>query len=520
MSSLELTSGSTLKQQIPWNLAGNVLYFTISLIIGLSIVPFFISTLGIAVYGLIVLAASLNGYVGLFTQSLNAAISRYLTVDLQREDYVTANKTFNTAFFGISGVMILMIPVALFLSIFAPTMFDVPSGQETGVIFLFLGVIGAFLICSWSGNFTVSLFAYNRLDLLNLVNIVNIIVQVLLIVTFFSFKGPSLALVGLAYLIGGVAASVLAIYLSRRINPHLKINILDFDRSRLRDLTGMGWWVIVNQVGATLIIPTYPIVVNIFFGATSAGEFSIALQWVILLYAIAGILSGVFTPIVFTYYARKLRDELVQITKSAVKFMGLAMALPIGLICGFGSELLTIWVGEEYSSLALLIVALTIPLTYNLAVIPFFSINIAYNQVKLPGIATFFAGVGNILLAVAFALYTDLGYYGVAIASAVVLLFKNGIFIPWYTTRLLGVPARTFNYSIIAGVLSTIIIATFAYILSQIVEISGILPIAIASSLIAVGYLGAIWSIGLNRYERDFVLSYLPKRFSNILKFN
>lgn len=503
-----------MKQQLPWNLVGNILYFAVNLIIGLLIVPFFVSTLDVAVYGLIVLATSLNGYVGLFTQSLNTAVSRYLTIDLQREDYATANKTFNTAFFGISGIILLIFPATLLISVFAPAIFNVPSGQETGVVFLFLGVVSAFLIRSWSGNFTVSLFAYNRLDLMNLVNIVNVIVQALLIVIFFSFKSPSIALVGLAYLIGGVAASILAIYLSRKVNPYLKINIQDFDRSRLHDLTGMGWWVIVNQIGSTLIIPTYPIIVNVFLGATAAGEFSIALQWVILLYAIAGILSGVFTPIVFTYYAKKMIDELVGITKSAVKFMGLAMALPIGLICGFGAELLTIWIGEEYSFLALLMAALTIPLTYNLAVTPLFSINVAYNQVKLPGIATFLTGIGNILLAIAFVLHTNLGYYGVAIASAAVLLFKNGIFIPWYTAHLLGVPARTFNYSIIVGALSAAIIATFTRILSQTVEISGILPLAIASSLIAVGYLGAVWSIGLNQFERGFVISYLPERIS------
>ncbi len=42
---------------------------------------------------------------------------------------------------------------------------------------LFLGVCAAFLLRSWSGNFTVQLFAYNRLDLQNLVNLTNLIVQ-------------------------------------------------------------------------------------------------------------------------------------------------------------------------------------------------------------------------------------------------------------------------------------------------------------------------------------------------------
>jgi O-antigen/teichoic acid export membrane protein len=100
-----------------------------------------------------------------------------------------------------------MIPVILVVAYFAPSIFNVPAGQETGAVLLFLGVSAAFLIRSWSGNFTVQLFAYNRLDLQNWVNLTNLIVQTGLIVLLFTLFGPDLALVGGAYLAGAVMAS-------------------------------------------------------------------------------------------------------------------------------------------------------------------------------------------------------------------------------------------------------------------------------------------------------------------------
>ncbi len=506
------------KEQLPRNLAGNIAYFLVNLIIGLLLVPYFISTLGVAAYGIIPLATSLNGYVGLLTQSLNTAVSRYLTVDLQREDYTIANKTFNTAFFGISGIILLMVPIVILLSLYSPIIFNVPMGQETGAIFLFLGVTSAFLIRSWSGNFTVSLFAYNRLDLLNLVNIVNVTVQVLLIVTFFSIIGPSLALVGLAFLIGSITASAVAIILSRWINPHLTINIHDFDRSRLLDLTGMGWWVIVNQVGAILFLSIDLIVVNLLFGATTGGEYAIALQWVVLLRAIAGTLSGVLTPIVLTYYAKEQTETLIKVSKSAVKLMGLFMALPIGLVCGFAPALLTVWVGSEFSFLALLMVVLTGHLAINLAVLPLFSINVAYNRVKIPGILTLFMGLGNLGLAIVLSLYAGLGYYGVAIAGAIVLTLKNAFFTPWYATRILGVSVHTYTRAMVPGVVATILIACVAAFISMYFPMISFISLIIAGGALAVLYLVVVWLLGLDGFERKLFSSYIPIKIRGYVK--
>ena len=63
-------------QQLPKNLIANILYFLINVAIGLYLVPYFISTLGVAAYGLIPLATSFTGYVGILVQSINTAVTR------------------------------------------------------------------------------------------------------------------------------------------------------------------------------------------------------------------------------------------------------------------------------------------------------------------------------------------------------------------------------------------------------------------------------------------------------------
>jgi len=488
--------------QLPRNLFANLIYFLANISIGVLLVPYFISNLGVAAYGIIPLITSITGYVAIVVQSLNTAVSRFLTVDLQREDYMAANRTFNTSLLGLSTVIIMMCPVVLAVAWFIPSIFHIPAGQEKSVIYLFLGVCASFLIRSWTGTFTVQLFAFNRLDLQNFVNISNLLTQTGLIILFFSLFGPDLSFVGGAYLAGAIMASGVSIILSHRVCPYLSFSIQFFDRSRIKNLCEMGWWVIINQVGSLFFLSIDLILVNLLFGATSAGEYAIAIQWVILLRAIAGMLSSVLTPTIVSYYARGQTEALILITKRAVKLMGLAVALPIGLVCGFGPQLLTIWVGPIFTFLAPLMIVLTMHLSINLAVLPIFSINVAYNKVRIPGIVTLIMGVGNIILAVTLSQLTSWGYYSVAIAGAIILTTKNAFFIPWYATRVLEIEGQTFSLSILSGLIAAVLVSILAAILAASISLTNLDLLAIACVFITFLYIGAVWLLCLSGFER------------------
>ena len=249
-------------KQVPKNLIANIVYFIVSLASGLFLVPYFINSLGVASYAMIPLATSSTAYVNLIVVSLNTSVSRPMTIELQREEFKKANVTFNTALFGTLGIILLMLPIVVLLSYYSPSFFDIPSNQENATRILFLGVISAFLLRAWSSNFGVSIFAYNRLDLLNMINAINILVQVGLIVLLFKLDSPSLVYIGLAYLIAAIVAFAVTVFFSHKINPHLKVNIKDFRRSKVKEIMGMGGWVIINQIGSLLFLQIDLIVVN------------------------------------------------------------------------------------------------------------------------------------------------------------------------------------------------------------------------------------------------------------------
>jgi len=503
--------------QLPRNLAANIAYFLANIVIGVLLVPYFINTLGVAAYGIIPLATSITGYVAIVVQSLNTAVSRFLTIDLQRRDYVAANRTFNTSLFGLTLAILLMIPVILVVAYFIPTIFHVPAGQENDAILLFLGVSAAFLIRAWSGNFTVQLFAYNRLDLQNLVNLTNLIVQTGLIVLLFTFPGPSLALIGWAYLAGAMTASVISFILARRICPYLLISISSFDRRKVRDLCGLGGWVVIDQIGTLFLFQIDLIVVNLLFGETLAGEYAIALQWGILMRSVAGMLAGVLVPTMLSYYALKQTEKIIKITKSAIKFMGFAMALPTGLVCGFAPQLLTIWVGAEYAGLAPLLALLTAHLAVNMSVLPLFSVNVAYNRVRIPGLVTILLGTANLILAIILPLVTGWGYYGVAVAGVIILTFRHTLFVPWYAARILSVPMTIYLRSLVSGVHATLLIGGVATVFAVVTTPLSLFTLIIAGAVISLVYGIIVLEFCLTPFEKQLFESYLPPRWK---KFN
>lgn len=188
-------------QRFSTNLLSNIIYFVLNIFIGLALVPFFLESLGVAAYGLIPLATSLTGYVTIIIDAINSAVTRFLTVDLQRSDTNRAMETFNTAAFATLGVVLCLVPIAIVAAWYVPSIVSIGDESRMSVFLLFAMVFGSILIRAWSSNFMTVLFAHNRLDLRNYVNITNLVVQLILVVLLFFILGPSLPLVGLSYLI-------------------------------------------------------------------------------------------------------------------------------------------------------------------------------------------------------------------------------------------------------------------------------------------------------------------------------
>lgn len=501
------------------NVFTNVIYFIINLFVGLALVPFFLDSLGTAAYGLIPLATSITSYIVLVIDSVNSSVSRFLTIDLQKGDVDAANKTYNTALFGTLIIILCLVPIALLVAWIAPSFFNIGTESAISVFLLFAFVFGSALVRAWSSNFMVTLFAQNRLDLRNYVNIVNTGGQALLIVILFIVFTPSLELVGFSYFAAALSALLLAIFFSRKTCPYLHLAPKLFSQRIFRSIGGMSFWVLTDSIGVLLRYQIALMMVNKMFGENMGTEYSLALQWFNLLIAVASLVSNVFTPMLYSYYAAGDKENLLKYSQFATKIMGLSMALPIALVCIFTPQLMTIWVGAEFAHLSILVWIIVAPCLVKIQAGCISPIYGAHNKVRFPALVNIVIGIITPILAYGLASIPAFGMYGIAAACSFSIIFIAVVMIPLYTAYLMKKPLTTYYKVILPGIVALFILFASGYVVSNLLYaiISPYLVMVGLSIIIAVIYGLFVLRVMLNSDERGLIRSCVPKNIEKYI---
>jgi membrane protein EpsK len=504
------SSNSKSHQQFGLNVFSNIAAYAVNLIIGLWFTPYLIRNLGIASYGLVPLANSITSYMSIITLSLNGAVGRFLTIDIQRDKSDQANITFNTALVGSILISLISLPIVIGIVSSIPYVFNVIPGDETAAQLLFLFILLSFFITTIESCFSVSSWAKSRFDLRNIVLILSNIFRVVFVVVFFNLTNPSIWQVGLGIFFASVIGLAGDYIIWKKLTPNLSIKPRLFDRFRIRELFSMGGWMVINQIGSLLFLNIDLIVANIVLGAKLAGEYGSILLFSTLLRGLTGTVTGVLTPMVVTKYALNDLDNMTRFSTQAVRLLGLGVGLSVGLICGLGGPFLQLWLGKDFGSLWLLLVLMVFHLPINLAVLPLFAIQTALNRVKLPGIVTLVMGIINLLLALFFTIVLNWGTYGIAAAAAIVLSLKNVIFTPIYGAYTQKLPWYTYMRAVFPGLVATLFVGLVSFGSTFLMHIDDWGSLIFVGAMTTIFSLGILFLFGIKEEDKVFILGFIP----------
>ena len=296
----------------------------------------------------------------------------------------------------------------------------------------------------------------------------------------------------------------------RKFTPELHVQITAFDRSRLRPMMGMGGWVTVNMVGALLLARVDLVIVNVFFGAAMTGGYAAVAMFSPLMESLVNAAAGVFRPVVLLKYAQRDFSALQRLSSQAIKLLGLGLALPVGLLCGFSRPLLTIWLGPAFGYLSVLLVILVCHQSLNLSVRPLLDVQNAFNKVRWPGIATLLCGVASLGLAVLLGMWGKWGAAGVALAVAAPWSAKNCLYMPIYTAHIMKLPWWTYLRSLIPTAMGTFFVGITAYALALLRMPDNWFSLMGSAILVSLLYAVVVWVIGLSRADRALLKDLIP----------
>lgn len=499
-------------KQMPKNLGMNILSFLVNIVLGLWLIPYLINHVGILAYGLIPLAMFFAEYVGIIILALNSAIGRFLLVALQQKNFEEANEIYNTAMVVMSVLGVLQIVFMAWVIYDISFFVNVPEDLKEDAVWLFFFTFAGFLLSLYRAVLTAPLFACNRTDLIQLSTIIQMVSRVIIIVALFTVDQPLLMYVGIANFFASIFSFTLIVFNTRRIVPQLKFNLMMFKKGRVKELTSMGGWVLVHQIGGLLFLKFDLYIINKFIGAYRAGEYAIIIQWNNVVRSMIGVFVGVISPVIMIYYAKNETKKLIEITHYSVKLFGLLLALILGILCALSGDLLSVWIGETYRNLSGLMILSLAPLVINLAVMPIFTINTAFNRVKIPGIVTIVLGIINFFFAIILVKYTSLEIYGVLIAGAILLSLKNVVFTPLYASYILGIGKTTFIEPLWNGVVAFIIIYIITYFAASLIDIETFFDLAIVGGVIMVVSFPVLYYIFMSKEDRTQLLILVPEK--------
>lgn len=401
------------------NVVSNVVRTIITALVGIVLVPYYLDTLGVGTYALIPLATTVTSYIMIVTDSIVSACSRYVVLSFQRNGMEDAQRTFNSAFFGILRIVLLVMPLALAFSWISPYVFGIPDINATEVQVMFGLIFMSSLVVTAASAFDTVFVAHNKLYCIYSSRTIYTLLQVLLIVLMFTVTVPSVVYIGVAYLVSAFVLVTIEYVLVKRTCPALRIRYRDYRSDKFKQMYSLGAWNIVQNLGSLLFIQMSLVITNLTLGAEVQGGFSIVVSFISMVNTACYAVSTSMGPLLFKEFSDGNDEGLIRIVTLALKFMSILFAMPIAFVLIYSPEILETWVGSEYRYLSetifIAFLAQLLYCTYTLiGDLP--EIHLTVNRI---GMVTLMFGLINVVLALVLVKCLDMGTTGVILSWAV-----------------------------------------------------------------------------------------------------
>lgn len=479
MPELEFRSDSSIKR-IFKNSIFTVLRFTVYALSGFIFIPFLVKQYGSGSYGLIALAGFLTQYVGLISDCVGRSVARFLNIALNKNDWQQANEIFSTAMVANIGFILIQIP---FFTLGVWKLDGIFSfSPEVAIDFRILVIcnIAVFFISMMTGVLQTPVQASNRLDISAKIDLLRIILRVISLVGLILWLGPKLWIIGFVdVMLALLHASVIyKVYRSLAINLIFKKSYVT--KKWIKPVLNMAGWSLVSAFGFALFVQTDVWLINRWVDKEMAGIYAALLVWPNFIKQFGKILEALLGPVLMIDFAAGRMDRIgdsVLFGSSVLNYIG---AVSVGFLWALGAYILPLWMGEGAEQYVTLLAVMSIVLVITLGEAVLWQVFPALNKVRFVGITNLITGGVNIALSIIF-ISLGWGAIGVAISTAIALVLKCSIVIPWKVSQELKIKKRLFVKNYVTA------IGLFLFVWRAITWI-----IQLGSSSILIGVLTAI----------------------------
>jgi len=507
-----MTTTQQLKRQFPRNIIAAVLSFFVLTVSAVLLTPYLVNHLGPAAYGLIPLAALLTQYVAIIASQISLAVRRFLVIEAQKPGG-NPSIVFNSALALFLTLIVVQIPIFAVVIYKVDAIFTIPPELLRDAQILFVCSAASFLLSLLFGVFGISIYAENRLDISSTIELSRGVGRLVFIVAFFSVFGPGLRFIGYTDLLMSIFAGLAKLYYWRKLTPELMINVRHIDVKMMKPIFKMSFWTLVNNIGALLYVRTDIWIINKFISPVAAGQYAAIMVILNFIKQLGRLISNQFGPTTIAYCAKSEWDALRKLIQMSMKMTAVLIAVPIGVICVTAPELLKTWLGDDFVSLSPVVWLVIGHLFINVGVYPLiYCVQPALNQVKLPGLVTFFMGIANVTCVYTLGVALDMGVVGVALGGAIVLSMKNAMFTTLHGAAVLGLPKTVFIRPLMSSLLVFLLILVINWlpVANWAGFSSGYAYLGVTAAYLSAVSVVFIWFVLINTREKRLLADMIP----------
>lgn len=503
-------------KRIAINMIAQVVSFVVNVLINFFLTPYVTAKVGKSVYGFVNLAFQTTGYVTVVTSALNAMVGRYITINLSKKDYKSANTYFSSVVAANGIVSLILVIPSVFAILYLDKILNIPAEYVGDVKLLWAFIFAAFLVSLVTQFYSVATYAGNRLDLDARRNMETVVMKAILLAGCFFFFVPKLWYVGLANFVTGFYVIIMNMHYTKVLTPQLKFEKALVKIEAIKELVKVGMWNSVQQLSAILINGCDMLISNLYIDAAAMTLMGYAKTIPNYILSFIGMISGAFGPQMTILYGQGDMEAFVKQTKSAIKVCGFLCSVPILGFIAFGTDFFSLWLyvlnDKEITTIQILSVLILLQTVFDVYIYPLYSVNTITARLKTPVLVSLGIGVANIIGSILLCKYTSLGIYAIQIVSSVLLTARVFFFAPIYAAHVLEIKWYTFYGPLLRGLTASAVVLAAFYGYRCFVAADS--WISLIGSALICGVIGYVinYIIVLDKQERVMVKEMITRK--------
>lgn len=422
-----------------------IVEFFASAIVGLTLMPFIINSLGDKMYGLWIFIGSFLGYYGLMDFGLNLSVQKFISESIGKKDKEEINKIINTALLIFLVIGFLALLVSIICAYIAP--FVIKNITEIFLFKLVILILGlnfaiGFPLRVFSGVLSANL----RYDLRAIIELAKLFLRTILIIIFLK-KGFGIVSIALITAIMDIGAYLAIYFLVKYIYKSVIVSLRFVDFMKIKTLFSYSAYSFITQIADQLRFNIDNLVIVTFVGLGAVTPYSIGSRLIRYFLEFMGCSIGMTLPIFSQYYGARnnqaIKEKFIFLTKISA-----CLSLLIGgVLIVFGKSFIIFWVGDKYVVSYHILIILLIPFIFDVMQMPGNGVLYGISKHRYYTFSNTAEGIANLLLSVI--LVKKYGIYGVALGTAIPMFVTKVFIQPIYTCKVIGLKIRDFYLNII-----------------------------------------------------------------------